>query len=59
MEALDIQPQWETKRASPVAFYIYPVMQVANILLPRANLVPVGADQLPHIEQPVRDGAAF
>ncbi len=25
-------------------------MQVANILLPRAHLVPVGEDQLPHIE---------
>lgn len=33
-----------------MAFYIYPVMQVANILLPRAHLVPVGEDQLPHIE---------
>ena len=32
------------------AFFIYPVMQVANILLPRAHLVPVGEDQLPHIE---------
>src|SRR5262249_14492001 len=30
--------------------FIYPVMQSANILLPRANLVPVGEDQLPHIE---------
>ena len=34
----------------PVAFYIYPVMQVANILLLRAHLVPVGEDQLPHVE---------
>ena len=25
-------------------------MQVANILMPRAHLVPVGDDQLPHIE---------
>ncbi len=25
-------------------------MQVANILMPRAHLVPVGEDQLPHIE---------
>ncbi len=37
-------------RSAPVAFYIYPVMQVSNILLPRAHLVPVGEDQLPHIE---------
>ncbi len=34
----------------PVGFFVYPVMQVANILLPRARLVPVGEDQLPHIE---------
>ena len=34
----------------PVAFFTYPVMQAANILLPRAHLVPVGADQLPHLE---------
>jgi tryptophanyl-tRNA synthetase len=38
------------KRSVPVAFFTYPVMQVANILLPRAHLVPVGEDQLPHIE---------
>ena len=36
--------------AVPVAFFNYPVMQVANILMPRAHLVPVGEDQLPHIE---------
>jgi tryptophanyl-tRNA synthetase len=38
------------KKGVPVGFFIYPVMQVANILMPRANLVPVGEDQLPHIE---------
>jgi len=38
------------KRSVPVAFFNYPVMQVANILMPRAHLVPVGEDQLPHIE---------
>lgn len=37
-------------RPIPVAFYIYPMMQVADILLPRADLVPVGDDQLPHLE---------
>jgi tryptophanyl-tRNA synthetase len=37
-------------RGVPVGFFIYPVMQVANILLVRAHLVPVGEDQLPHIE---------
>lgn len=40
----------QERRSVPVAFYTYPVMQVANILLPRAHLVPVGEDQLPHIE---------
>jgi tryptophanyl-tRNA synthetase len=39
----------ETKSV-PVAFFTYPVMQVANILMPKAHLVPVGEDQLPHIE---------
>jgi len=38
------------RKSVPVSFFTYPVMQVANILLPRANLVPVGEDQLPHIE---------
>ena len=36
--------------AVPVAFFTYPIMQVANILMPRAHLVPVGEDQMPHIE---------
>jgi tryptophanyl-tRNA synthetase len=44
MDALD------GKKGVPVGFFIYPVMQVANILMPRAHLVPVGDDQLPHIE---------
>jgi tryptophanyl-tRNA synthetase len=34
----------------PVAFFTYPILQAANILLPRADLVPVGEDQLPHVE---------
>ena len=38
------------RRSVPVAFFTYPVMQAANILLPRAHLVPVGEDQLPHLE---------
>ena len=51
MEAIENPEDATTKGKSvPVAFYIYPVLQVANILLPRAHLVPVGEDQLPHIE---------
>jgi tryptophanyl-tRNA synthetase len=38
------------RKSVPVAFFTYPVMQVANILMPRAHLVPVGEDQLPHLE---------
>ena len=33
-----------------LAFFNYPILQVANILMPKAHLVPVGEDQLPHIE---------
>lgn len=33
-----------------VGFYNYPMSQVADILLPRAHLVPVGDDQSPHVE---------
>ena len=40
----------ETKKSVPAGFFIYPLMQVANILMPRAHLVPVGDDQLPHVE---------
>jgi tryptophanyl-tRNA synthetase len=40
----------ESNKSVPVAFLIYPVIQAANILLPRANLVPVGEDQLPILE---------
>jgi tryptophanyl-tRNA synthetase len=45
MDALD-----RGAKGVPVAFFIYPIMQVSNILLPRARLVPVGVDQVPHIE---------
>ena len=38
------------RKSVSVAFFTYPVMQSANILMPRAHLVPVGEDQLPHVE---------
>jgi tryptophanyl-tRNA synthetase len=50
MEAIEQGDESKAGRSVPVAFYTYPVMQVANILMPRAHLVPVGEDQLPHIE---------
>ncbi|MCH7905816.1 MAG: tryptophan--tRNA ligase [Chloroflexi bacterium] len=44
----------ETEQLRPdqlnVGFFNYPMSQVADILLPRADLVPVGDDQAPHIE---------
>jgi len=44
----------ERERITPtglsVGFFTYPVSQMADILLPKADLVPVGEDQLPHIE---------
>lgn len=33
-----------------VGLYYYPVLQAADILLPKANLVPVGKDQKAHVE---------
>lgn len=35
----------------PVGFLMYPVSQAADILFCKANLIPVGDDQLPQIEQ--------
>ena len=43
LEDLDVEQR-------TVGFYNYPMSQVADILLPLADLVPVGDDQLPHIE---------
>lgn len=37
--------------AIPVGFFCYPISQAADITLFQAELVPVGADQLPMIEQ--------
>lgn len=33
-----------------VGLYYYPILQAADILLPKANVVPVGKDQKAHIE---------
>jgi len=38
------------KDVSNYAFLGYPVLQAADILLYKANYVPVGQDQLPHLE---------
>jgi tryptophanyl-tRNA synthetase len=36
--------------ALPLGLLAYPVLQSADILLPRAHLVPVGRDNVPHVE---------
>lgn len=36
--------------ALPFGLVGYPVLQAADIVLPRAHLVPVGRDNLPHVE---------
>lgn len=38
------------KKEFSLGFFNYPASQVADILLPKADLVPVGDDQLPHVE---------
>lgn len=40
----------ERKETVTSAFARYPVSQAADILIVKANLVPVGEDQIPHIE---------
>ncbi|MCK4781352.1 tryptophan--tRNA ligase [Candidatus Parcubacteria bacterium] len=39
-----------SKKDISLGFFNYPASQVADILLPKAHLVPVGEDQIPHIE---------
>lgn len=38
------------KQAITLGFFNYPISQAADILLPKAHLVPVGEDQVAHIE---------
>ncbi len=40
-----------SKKEMSYGFLGYPISQSADILVVRANLVPVGEDQLPHLEQ--------
>jgi tryptophanyl-tRNA synthetase len=46
----DQQEKLTDKDLSTYGFLGYPLLQSADILIYRANLVPVGEDQLPHIE---------
>lgn len=38
------------KKSTPLGFFMYPVHQIADIVCVKANLVPVGKDQLPMVE---------
>lgn len=46
----ELQGQPHGKDLDTYGFLGYPLLQAADILLYRAGVVPVGADQLPHIE---------
>jgi tryptophanyl-tRNA synthetase len=46
----DQQEKLEHKDLATYGFLGYPLLQAADILIYRANLVPVGEDQVPHIE---------
>jgi tryptophanyl-tRNA synthetase len=46
----DQQQQLDQKDLSTYGFLGYPVLQAADIIIYRANGVPVGKDQLPHVE---------
>lgn len=42
--------QISEKDLSNVGFFLYPLMQAADIVIVRGDVVPVGEDQLPHLE---------
>jgi tryptophanyl-tRNA synthetase len=46
----DQQEKLSDRDLSTYGFLGYPLLQAADILIYRANLVPVGEDQVPHIE---------
>ncbi|XP_046393028.1 tryptophan--tRNA ligase, mitochondrial [Ischnura elegans] len=54
MARLGHLPQYKEKSASlkeiPLGLFIYPVLQSADILIYKANKVPVGEDQLQHLQ---------
>jgi len=46
----EVQEQVKQKDLSTYGFLGYPVLQAADIIIYKANGVPVGKDQLPHVE---------
>ncbi len=51
LEESEDNSEEDTKKGIPLGFLAYPVSQAADILFAKANLVPVGEDQMPVIEQ--------
>ena len=56
-DSIDILKQWKQKSSIDYKSWVnntslltYPVLMAADILIYKANLVPVGEDQLPHID---------
>lgn len=47
----EIKQKQKFKESVPLGFFMYPVSQAADIAFIKGGLVPVGDDQLPHIEQ--------
>lgn len=47
----EINQKDKLKDSLPLGFLMYPVSQAADILSVKGEVVPVGEDQLPHIEQ--------
>ena len=45
----NIQEKTEDLKEAPLGLFLYPVLQAADILLYKADQVPVGDDQIPHI----------
>ncbi|CAG0887633.1 unnamed protein product [Darwinula stevensoni] len=56
-------PQYKEKSATlkdiPLGLYTYPVLQSADILLYKAELVPVGSDQVQHVQLAQHLGRTF
>ncbi len=46
----EMRDQLKAKELSTYGFIGYPVLQAADIIMYKADFVPVGVDQLPHIE---------
>ncbi|MDP3725306.1 MAG: tryptophan--tRNA ligase, partial [Nanoarchaeota archaeon] len=46
----DAEPEFVLEHTSNAGFLFYPVLMAADILAPKSTLVPVGADQRPHLD---------